>query len=135
MLIKEITVSEALPIRQKAMWPDKDLDFVRVPGDEDAYHLGLFTDRKLVSVVSVFQKEGGAQFRKFATLPEYQGKGFGSKLLVYMIGYVQKKKISKIWCNARVAKVDFYSGFGLTTTKQTFQKSGMDYVVMEKNLI
>lgn len=134
MLIKEITVDEALPIRHQAMWPNKDLDFVRVPGDDEAFHLGLFVDRELVSVVSVFKKEGGAQFRKFATLPRHQGKGFGSKLLVYMIGYVQKKKISKIWCNARVAKVHFYSGFGLTTTKQTFQKSGMDYVVMEKNL-
>lgn len=134
MLIKEISVDEALPIRHLAMWPDKTLDFVRVSGDEEAYHLGLFLDRELVSVVSVFKKEGGAQFRKFATLPKHQGKGLGSKLLVYMIGYVQKKKIAKIWCNARVSKVHFYLGFGLTTTNQTFQKSGMDYVIMEKDL-
>jgi GNAT superfamily N-acetyltransferase len=134
MLIKEITVDEALPIRHQAMWPDKDLDFVSVPGDDEAIHLGLFVNRELVSVVSVFKKEGGAQFRKFATLPKHQGKGLGSKLLVYMIGYVQKKGISKIWCNARVSKIDFYSGFGLITTNQTFQKSGLDFIVMEKTL-
>lgn len=134
MLIKEISIDEALPIRHKAMWPDKDLDFVRVPGDEKAIHLGLFVNRKLISVVSVFEKENGAQFRKFATLPEYQGKGYGSKLLVYMIGHVQKMDIQKIWCNARVSKIDFYNGFGLTTTDRTFQKSGLDYIVMEKNL-
>ncbi|MFD2036075.1 GNAT family N-acetyltransferase [Belliella marina] len=134
MLIKEIATKEALPIRHKAMWPDKDIDFVKVPGDDEALHLGLFVNRKLISVVSVFQKEGGAQFRKFATLPEYQGKGYGSKLLVYMIGHVQKKNIQKIWCNARASKIDFYSGFGLSKTNITFKKSGLDYVVMEKKL-
>jgi len=134
MLIKEIEVKDALPIRQKAMWPDKDLDFVKVPDDDQAYHLGLFVDRKLISVVSVFKKEQGAQFRKFATLPEFQGKGYGSKLLVYMMGYIKDKNISKIWCNARVSKVHFYKGFGLTTTNHTFHRAGLDYIVMEKKL-
>ncbi|MCH7396828.1 GNAT family N-acetyltransferase [Belliella sp. DSM 107340] len=134
MLIKEISIDEALPIRHKAMWPDRELDFVRVPGDEKAIHLGLFVNRKLISVVSVFEKENGAQFRKFATLPDYQGNGYGSKLLVYMIGFVQEKQIQKIWCNARVSKIDFYNGFGLTITDKTFEKSGLEYVVMEKHL-
>ncbi|SIS78374.1 GNAT family N-acetyltransferase [Belliella pelovolcani] len=134
MIIKEISLEEALPVRHLAMWPDKDLDFVRVPGDEEATHLGLFANRELISVVSVFKKEEGAQFRKFATLPKHQGKGYGSKLLVYMIGFMQKKDVPKIWCNARVSKIDFYSNFGLVTTPKTFQKAGLDYVVMEKVL-
>ncbi|MCH7408509.1 GNAT family N-acetyltransferase [Belliella sp. DSM 111904] len=134
MLIKEITLNEALPIRHVAMWPDKDLDFVRVPGDDQATHLGLFVDRKLISVVSIFKKADGAQFRKFATLPNYQGRGYGSKLLVYMIGFAQKQNLSRIWCNARASKVDFYSNFGLSTTNKTFEKSGLEYVVMEREL-
>ncbi|MCH7400316.1 GNAT family N-acetyltransferase [Belliella kenyensis] len=134
MLIKEISLEEALPVRHLAMWPDRDIDFVRVPGDEEAIHLGLFVDRKLISVVSIFKKGDEAQFRKFATLPTFQGRGYGSKLLVYMIGFAQQQNLSKIWCNARASKIDFYSNFGLTTTDKTFQKAGLEYVIMEKEL-
>lgn len=71
MTIKEITLKDVLPIRHIAMWPDKPLDFVSVPGDENAVHLGLYVDRELVSVVSVFLNGNTAQFRKFGTLPDY----------------------------------------------------------------
>lgn len=134
MIIKEISVNDVLPIRHVSMWPDKPFDFVRVPEDENAIHLGLYVDRKLVSVVSVFFYGSSAQFRKFGTLPDFQRKGYGSKLLVYMIRFLKERSVQKLWCNARVNKAEFYSNFGFVTTENTFQKSGIEYVVMERGL-
>ncbi|TVP52480.1 MAG: GNAT family N-acetyltransferase [Mongoliibacter sp.] len=134
MFIKEISAAETLPIRHKAMWPDKPKDFVRVPGDDKAIHLGLFVNRKLISVVSVFLNGCTAQFRKFGTLPEFRNMGYGSKLLVFMIGLLKERQIQSIWCNARVERIGFYSGFGFSETPKTFFKSGKEYIVMERAL-
>jgi GNAT superfamily N-acetyltransferase len=134
MVIKEISIDEALPIRQKAMWPDESMDFVKVEGDEKAVHLGLLLDRKLISVVSIFGTGEVVQFRKFGTLPDYQKRGFGSKLLVYLIGFLKERSVKKIWCNARTERVDFYERFGFTATTKTFFKTGKEYVIMEMEL-
>lgn len=123
-----------LHIRQKVMWPDKPISFVQVPGDEEAIHLGGFENGTLVSVVSLFIEKEHAQFRKFATLPAYQRKGFGTTLLHYVFNYLKSKRIKRVVCNARVEKAEFYASFGMRRTPITFQKEQVAYVLMEKIL-
>jgi N-acetylglutamate synthase-like GNAT family acetyltransferase len=89
-------------------------------------------EENLISVVSVFLHGQEAQFRKFATVEQYQGKGYGSKLLQYVFDFLEEKKVSRIWCNARISKAGFYQKFGMETTAATFEKEGMEYVVMER---
>lgn len=132
--IRTVSVTDILPIRHQVMWPDKPLNFVKVPEDEQGLHYGLFSENKLVSVISIFTNGKEAQFRKFATLSQEQGKGYGSFLLRYIISELANKSIDRIWCNARVEKIDFYMKFGMKSTPQTFHKSGIDYVIMEKIL-
>ena len=132
MTIKEVSIDQILPIRQQVMWPDKPIDFVRVPEDENGIHFGLFVEENLISVVSVFIHGQEAQFRKFATLGQFQGKGYGSKLLQYIFDFLEEKNTNRIWGNARISKAGFYQKFGMTTTAATFEKEGMEYVVMER---
>jgi GNAT superfamily N-acetyltransferase len=132
MIIKEVSIDQILPIRQQVMWPDKPIDFVRVPEDENGIHFGLFVEENLVSVVSVFIHGREAQFRKFATLEQFQGKGYGSILLQNIFDFLEEKNTSRIWCNARTSKAGYYQKFGMTTTAATFEKEGMEYVVMER---
>lgn len=135
MEIRVINGEEALPVRQSAMWPDKPLEFVKIPGDEQALHWGLFHEGQLVSVVSVFIENGEAQFRKFATLKSFQGRGLGSSLLKFMLEDLREKNISKVWCNARTHKVLFYERLGMQSVSQAFVKNGMSYIRMELNII
>ena len=79
--IIEITAEETIFIRHKAMWPNKPIDYVRLANDDEGKHFGLYVDTKLISVISLFISKNEAQFRKFATLTEYQGKGYGTMLL------------------------------------------------------
>ena len=113
MIIKQITSSETLIIRHKVMWPTKPMDFVMLPNDENGKHYGLFVNDKLTSVISIFIDDNIAQFRKFATLKEHQGKGYGSFLLEEIISLLKQEKINKLWCNARVEKTNFYIKHGL----------------------
>jgi len=112
------------------MWPEKGTDFVKVPGDEAAKHYGCYCDEKLVSVLSVFVDGQSVQFRKFATLEEYQRKGFGTALLEHVLDDLKHQNYKQVWCSARFEKAVFYQKFGLKIVGEPFEKNGKWYVKM-----
>lgn len=116
------------------MWPEKPTSFVLLPEDRSGIHFGLFHEQKLVSVVSLFVLENDLQFRKLATLPDVQGRGFGTALLHDVLQRAPSFGRPIIWCNARVLKQDFYRKFGLHAVGEPFERHEMTYVRMEKSL-
>lgn len=128
--LKQIQADETWALRHKVMWPDKPLDFVILPNDADGWHYGLFENGQLVSVISMFVKGDKAQFRKFATDAAYQGKGYGSQLLVYLIDTSRDLNIKELNCDARITAISFYKRFGMEIDSEVFQKSGKDYIRM-----
>lgn len=133
--IKEISASETWPLRHEVMWPEMPLDFIKLPLDELGYHFGLYINQDLVSVVSLFSSDDHtAQFRKLATKAEEQGKGYGSKLLSYLIKFAQEKDFHTLWCNSRAEKTDYYKKFGMIETNKTFVKQSLKFVILKKVL-
>jgi len=130
--IKQITTSDVLPIRHKVMWPNKSIEYVALPNDKNARHFGLVVNDEIVSIISLFTENNEVQFRKFATLIEFQGFGYGTILLKNIISLIKKEGTKKLWCNARVEKSKFYEKFNLTSTAQKFEKDGISYVIMER---
>ncbi|WP_028401867.1 GNAT family N-acetyltransferase [Ectobacillus panaciterrae] len=132
--IRMVDKEEVWKLRHKVMWPDKDFDYIKLEDDDSAIHFGLFKEDILISVISLFVNNEEAQFRKFATLQQEQGKGYGSELLKYVLKEAENKSVNRIWCNARTNKVNFYKRFGLKETNFSFIKGGKSYVIMEKYL-
>lgn len=132
--VKNIPLESTWAIRHSVMWPNKPLDYIKLPNDQKGQHYGLFIGEELISIVSAFVISNEAQFRKFATLNEFQGKGYGTTLLTYLIAQLECQNVKRIWCNARIDKKNFYERFGLTTTQNTFSKGGIEYVIMEKSI-
>ncbi|WP_425262734.1 GNAT family N-acetyltransferase [Paenibacillus thermotolerans] len=114
------------------MWPERDIDYVKLQDDDKGAHYGLFIGERLASVVSLFVDGEEAQFRKFATVQALQGKGYGSRLLHHVLEAAERAGVKRIFCNARKEKADFYRKFGLQETDCTFVKGGKEYIVMEK---
>ncbi|WBX76220.1 GNAT family N-acetyltransferase [Tenacibaculum ovolyticum] len=133
--IKQITATETLEIRHKVMWPNKPLAYVELANDKNGKHFGLFVNGETTSIVSLFTENNETQFRKFATLIEYQGFGYGTILLNKVINLIKEEKIARLWCNARVEKANFYERFDLKLTDKKFNKDGIDYVIMERIFI
>ena len=129
-MIKTITYKDTYDIRHQVMWPDRPLEYIKLDNDPIGKHYGYFIEDKLVSVISLFIKGSSAQFRKFATLEAYQGQGYGSKLLSYVLESMTS--LDYIWCNARLEKSMFYESFGMTKTDETFEKGGISYIIMKK---
>ena len=131
MEIKTIQASETWQIRHKVMWPHQSFEYVQLEEDTTGLHFGAFIQDKLVAIVSCFIIEDEMQFRKLATLEEFQGQGIASTLLRYILNLAKEKNIRKVWCNARSSKKLFYQKFGMADTHQTFIKSEQEFTIME----
>ena len=132
--ILEVSVDQILHIRQHVLWPDKAIDFVRVPEDDKATHFGLYQSGQLASIISLFPEGESIRFRKFATLPEYQGKGFGTKLLEFVFDHARNNGHKRIWCDARTNALGFYERLDFGRFSEPFLKEKIEYYKIEKIL-
>lgn len=141
MEIRELNWQQALPIRHKVLWPDKEPLFCKVEGDEEAQHYGVYIDNKLVCVASIYIESctgksalKSARLRKFATLVEFQGKGIGTNLIKHIIDELKKSAVQLFWCDARKSALSFYRKFAMQSAGQEFIKSGVVYQIMQLQL-
>lgn len=118
-------------IRFEVMYPEHDLDFVKLENDHEGIHFGLYYNQKLTGIVSLFNEGPIYQFRKLAVLNEAQKLGLGKKLMEFTIDYCKTKKAKKLWCNARANAKEFYKRLGFRETNETFFKDGYDFIIME----
>lgn len=131
MEIRAIKASQTWNIRHEVMWPDQPFEFVQLEEDDSGLHFGVFTEEKLVSIVSCFIEGDEMQFRKLATLEDYQGKGIASELLNFILKLAKEKGLKKVWCNARSNKKSFYEKFGMNDTHEIFTKADQEFTVMK----
>lgn len=125
-----ISLGQAMAIRHPVLRPDAPRCVVAVPGDAQAQHFGVFSCDVLVSTGSLFDTDNGAQFRKLATLPAFQGKGAGSLLLGHLIEAARARNAPRLWCNARLSARGFYENHGLHICSAFYVKDGIDYAQM-----
>jgi phosphoribosylformimino-5-aminoimidazole carboxamide ribotide isomerase len=135
MLIQPVSLNEVWAMRQAVMYPQERLSFVQLDDDEKGLHLGLYDHGDLVSVISVFDRNGVVQFRKFATKTNWQGKGYGARLLQHVMNWAHSQGKKSIWCNARLTATGIYKKFGMQATGNTWQQHGLDFIKMEKQLL
>ncbi len=130
--IKKISAEDTLSIRHSELWPEKPLDFVKIEGDENGIHLGLFLEDKLVTVISLFGADKSLRFRKFATIEQYRNQGLGSKMMHFVIKYAEENGYERIWCDARANALRFYDQFGFRKFSVPFYKGNIPYAKIEK---
>jgi predicted GNAT family N-acyltransferase len=139
--IKEISAQETFPIRLEVLRKNIALPY-EFKGDYDAgtFHLGAFKDNELIAVSSYMKAsnsnfEGNQyQLRGMATLIEYQGFGVGKLMLQKAFLILKEKNTNVLWCNARIAAVDFYKKQGFQTFGEKFEISlvGEHYVMFKE---
>ena len=133
--IEQIRPELTWRLRREALYPNEPLHAMKMEEDTHGYHFGTFMDNTLVGVVSLFQKGSHWQFRKFAVSDQVQKQGIGTQLLNYITNFVEREQATRLWCNARLSATGFYGRFGFTQTGEIFHKNGVDYVIMEKDLL
>lgn len=131
MQVVEVPLDTVWEMRQKVMYPHLSLEEIKLEEDNKGMHWGIREDDRFVSVVSLFQNGHEWQFRKFATLKELQGRGYGTLLLKWLIGFVQQKGATKLWCNARVNALGFYKKQDFEPFGEIWNQLGFQFVKMQ----
>jgi len=129
--IEQIPAAMTWYLRQEVMYPDFDLEQVKLPDDEEGIHFGLFDQNQLISVISTFQRGNEMQLRKLATRNEFQGRGYGKQMIEFVLEFARSKSIERVWMNARTNVSGLYERYEFQKTEQTYFKDGYDFVIME----
>ncbi|KAK7960900.1 hypothetical protein PG996_011541 [Apiospora saccharicola] len=161
--IRAITPAETHNLRHRVLWPHKPMSYVQLDEDDQGHHFGVFLEdaapllppnlqhleqpqvdssampTEPVSVISMFFAEDAnqkkeARFRKFATEPQWQGRGVGSALLRYAIVFAVTEGAEAVWCDARTSALGFYQRFGLDAEGEEFLKGDVPYFKMSRTL-
>ena len=64
-----------------------------------------------------------------------QGRGYGTKLLQYVMEWAKKKGMKSIWCNARTSATSLYEKFGMKQSGPGWEKKGIGFIKMEKQIV
>ncbi|GAB3900237.1 GNAT family N-acetyltransferase [Larkinella knui] len=127
MTIRQIKPEETYALRHEVLWPDKPVAYVILDDDAKGRHFGAFLAGDLVAVLSLFVENGVARFRKFATRPDCQRQGIGTRLLNQVIEDARKQGAHTLWCDARLSAADFYRRFGMEPEGELFYKGEIPY--------
>jgi phosphoribosylformimino-5-aminoimidazole carboxamide ribotide isomerase len=130
--IKEIDLETVWLIRRDVMYPGRSIEQVKLKDDLAGIHLGVFIDDEPVSVISLFERERVWQFRKFATVKGWQGKGYGTQLVGEVMALAERRAATRIWCNARATACGLYKRFGMEQFGDPWEENGYTYIKMEK---
>jgi len=136
-MICQVDYHSVLEIRKEVLWPNKNLNYVKMPFDKSTniLHLGII-DNDIINIVSLNFEEQDHDYKsmqicQLATKKKYQGKGYGTIIMNYIICLAKEKNINKIWCNARIEKCGFYQKYGLKKTSKTYVRNGIKIIKME----
>ncbi|MFD2909943.1 GNAT family N-acetyltransferase [Flavobacterium ardleyense] len=142
--IKKISSAETYLVRQEVLRKGKSIETCYFDGDDDVTtaHFGLFQDERIIGVVSIFKatatlftESDQFQIRGMAVLEEFQGKGFGERLLKEAEEYCWTQHAKVIWFNARESAVAFYkkSNYKILGDSFNIPDVGIHFVMHKKD--
>lgn len=145
MEIRKITAQDCYEIRHDILCHGLPIEtcYFKEDFDENTFHLGAFSDDKLVSIASFCEKKSenfddGVQYqlRGLATLPEYRGMHAATDLIEYAQDIVRHRGCTILWCNARVSVGQYYHKIGFEAIGDVFTIDPVGpHTVMYKKLI
>jgi GNAT superfamily N-acetyltransferase len=143
-IIKKISSSETILVRQPVLRVGKPVESCRFDGDdlETTHHFGLYLGQELVGIISLFQKNNSVftetnqyQIRGMAVLQGKQKTGFGKSLILHSEAFCKNHNVDLIWFNARVEAVGFYEKMGYQKTGFPFEIPDVgEHIVMFKKI-
>ncbi|WP_423149059.1 GNAT family N-acetyltransferase [Rubrolithibacter danxiaensis] len=133
-MIQFITTGQTLSIRSEVLREGRlSAEECHFDGDdlEGTFHLGYFTEDKLVCIATFHSRslsdfEGkGFRLRGMATVDGYRGMGFGNKVLNFAIEYLKGQKVNYLWCSARKVAFNFYQQLGFQFISNQYEVPGI----------
>ena len=122
LVARIISSQETRSLRHLVLWthlPSLDVCVIDIDNREDAFHVGIFDQHRLVSIGSFFAMESPRlemkpqyRLRAMATDPDYRRRHAGKELIEFAVERLRNAGIRVLWCDARLIAVPFYESLG-----------------------
>lgn len=121
-------------LRRKILRPNSTMEQCHYNCDSDpsCFHLAFKVHEQVITVASFYIEAhpllyAGAPYRLrgMATDTNYQGQGYGEKVILKAFEILEMKKCDLLWCNARLRALPFYSKLGFQVIGDVFELEGI----------
>lgn len=122
LAVRRISAAETRQLRHRVLWPhlsSPEVCVIDIDDREDAFHVGVFTDERLISIGSFFALESPRlamkpqyRLRAMATGPEFRRLHAGDSLIQFALQELRLRGVAVLWCDARLVAVPFYEQLG-----------------------
>jgi len=141
--VTPITAEQTRPLRHLILRPTQPAESTEYPGDHDpdSRHFGAFDQGRLVGIASLYREPridgpaDGWRLRGMATATDARRQGAGRALLGACRAHVAAAGGGELWCNARIAAVEFYVIAGFEVVSDEFDVEDIGpHVVMRTDV-
>ncbi len=110
---------------------ERDMDLKEFDGD-----MFLYADdnQEYVACARMIYEDGRAHIGRVATLKEYRGLGYASKMIISMEKVAQTLGYHEVYMEAQLDKKDFYERLGYVAYGDIFMDAGMEHIYMKKKI-
>ena len=119
--IKNIDAEEVRSLRHSELRKGQDFTTTSYLKDHnrDTFHMACIIENRAVSCATFYpeksiksQSRNAYRLRGMATDSNFQRKGYASELIAESFKELAKRECDMVWCNARLAALDFYKSVG-----------------------
>lgn len=100
--------------------------------DKNCVHMLVYT--KTGKPVATGRMLNSGQIGRMAVLQKYRHQGIGKLILRTLLIEAEKTGLKKVFLNAQINAVDFYTSFGFNETGSRFNDAGIQHIRMMKTL-
>ena len=129
--VRCISAAETRHLRHHVLWPhlsSPEVCIIDIDDREDAFHVGVFADERLISIGSFFAMESPRllirpqyRLRAMATDPEFRRMHAGHSLIQFALQELGLRQVAVLWCDARLVAVPFYEHLGFTKFEDVYE--------------
>lgn len=98
--------------------------------DDTAEHIIVLLGDEPIGCTRVRYDERGARLERIAILKEWQGRGFGRRLVGFLVEHCQKQGMDEVVLHSQCAVRGFYEELGFTAHGPIFMDAGIEHVAM-----
>lgn len=122
---------KVLQLRNEIMHPSQNLDYVKSKNDINGVFCLIQKDEQIIGSASWVVNQENVVIYKVCIKNEYQGYGYGKKLINYIINQTSSLKLP-LTLDARYSQHKFYEKFGFVKTGEVFIKYELNFIQMLK---
>jgi GNAT superfamily N-acetyltransferase len=128
--VELVKADETWELRRKILRPGMAQDKGKYSYDSDStcFHLAYRLQSRTVTVASFYLEShpllsagNPYRLRGMATDTNFQGQGYGERVVLKAFEILRSKKCDLLWCNARIRAVPFYSKLGFQVIGDVFK--------------